>query len=640
MTNGGYVIDTDALTISEVNGGSTNLLFTGVIDDQGGQADSFGPGGAVTNVGALGIPYIAVFTFDDLALDGTATFTVTGHRALALLSHGNAYINVALSLNGKIGVSAHIACAAPPGGAGGFAGGAASAINSQIALAEPGDGPGGGPGYSELDGPPRGAASGSFGSVGLMNSSNQTSVAYGDLTGVLQGGSGGGGTAILGVFPPSYSSGGGGGGALEIVAVGFLNIASAASLTADGANWVQIPTSFGGSGSGGGIRLAGRDLVVLGSVAADSQGWGGGGRIFLRGLDVRYRTDFGIGSVLPAGVSVKCLLDATAPNYFLLPSLTTITNRVLQGHVHIEMGTCDIPAGTSYELGLFVRSQAATTNQPAVDLLAVRDLAVEGTLTVPAGGFTNHNRIKLSGPLARITGADPLALAGPLSGEGSIEAPLAVLAGGSVAVGAGQELAFTQTVTNAPGGQINGINGILDFNGGLNNLGALNLINSTVNGNVTNNGTVSLAGTNTFTGIVSGAANFSGAGTARFSGAYSPGNSPAAVSFDGNVAFSPAATLHLELGGTQAATQYDQLKVRDTATFDGTLDVVLINGFVPAAGQVFHLFQVAHRTGSFTTVHLPALPAGLAWDNQIAANGSLAVMAAPGGSQAKPAVSR
>ena len=108
VTNGGYVIDTDALTISETNGVSTNLLFTGVIDDQGGQADSFGPGGAVTNVGALGIPYIAVFTFDDLALDGTATFTVTGHRALALLSRGNAYINVALSLNGKTGVTGHM----------------------------------------------------------------------------------------------------------------------------------------------------------------------------------------------------------------------------------------------------------------------------------------------------------------------------------------------------------------------------------------------------------------------------------------------------------------------------------------------------------------------------------------------------
>jgi hypothetical protein len=62
VTNGAYVIDTDALTISDTNG----VLFTGVLDDQGGQADSFGPGTSVTNVGPLGIPYIAVFTFDDL----------------------------------------------------------------------------------------------------------------------------------------------------------------------------------------------------------------------------------------------------------------------------------------------------------------------------------------------------------------------------------------------------------------------------------------------------------------------------------------------------------------------------------------------------------------------------------------------
>jgi len=378
-------------------------------------------------------------------------------------------------------------------------------------------------------------------------------------------------------------------------------------------------------------------LVVDGSVTADSKGWGGGGRIFLRGLVARYRAGSEIGSVLPAGVSVMSL--NTAPGYLLSPSNATITNRVLQGHVHIEVGTCDIPTGTSYELGFFVKSQSATTNQPAVDLFAVRDLVDEGTLTVPAGGITYPYRIKLRGPLARITGADPLALTGPLSGEGSIQVPLSVLTGGSVSVGAGQELAFTQTVTNAAGGQINGINGTLDFNGGLDNLGALNLINSTVNGNVTNNGTMSLAGTNTFTGIVSGAGNFGGAGTAQFSGTYSPGNSPAAVSFAGNVAFNPAATLHIELGGPKAATQYDQLNVSDTATFDGALDVVLINGFVPAVGQVFQLFNVTHQAGSFTTVHLPALDAGLAWDNQIGANGSIAVVAAPGGPQAKPAVS-
>ena len=59
--------------------------------------------------------------------------------------------------------------------------------------------------------------------------------------------------------------------------------------------------------------------------------------------------------------------------------------------------------------------------------------------------------------------------------------------------------------------------------------------------------------------------------------------------------------------------------------------MVLINGFVPVAGQVFQLFNAANRVGSFTTVNLPALNAGLAWDNQIGANGAIAVVAAPGG---------
>ena len=61
------------------------------------------------------------------------------------------------------------------------------------------------------------------------------------------------------------------------------------------------------------------------------------------------------------------------------------------------------------------------------------------------------------------------------------------------------------------------------------------------------------------------------------------------------------------------------------------MNVVLIDSFVPVAGQVFQLFNVANRVGSFVTVNLPALNAGLAWDNQIGANGFIAVVAAPGG---------
>ena len=97
VTSGSYTIDTDLLTI--VDDASPGIaLFTGVIDDQGGVADSFGPGAAVTTVGANGIPHIAVFTFDSVSIQGSATVSVTGRRALALLSHGDLVLDRTLDL--------------------------------------------------------------------------------------------------------------------------------------------------------------------------------------------------------------------------------------------------------------------------------------------------------------------------------------------------------------------------------------------------------------------------------------------------------------------------------------------------------------------------------------------------------------
>ncbi len=567
-----------------------------MIDDQGGQADSFGPGGAVTNVGPLGIPYIAVFTFDDLKLDGTATFTVTGHRALALLSHGNALVNASLSLSGQVGGSDFnfgfppngIYVAGGTGGSGGFAGGEIYGPNSNQVTPEAGKGPGGGPGDYY-----KSAAGGSFGSVGAPNSTNATGATYGDLTGVLQGGSGGG-SVYLGGIPYFAKGGGGGGGALEITAVGLLKIGSAAVLNANGSPEVNSGV-LSGAGSGGGIQLAGSELLVDGSVAADSLGGGGGGRILLRGLaGPRFTPD--LGSVSLDHLSVKSLT-----NFYNLP--------LLQGVIRIELALGDVMVGDSYELGAVV-SQTATTDQPAVDLV-LKDLVGEGTITVPAGGITYPYNIELRGPVAQITGTDPLALSGQLSGNGSIAVPLTVLAGGSILVSSGNELACTQPVTNEAGAFVNTISGTLTFHGdsnpatddGLLNYGSLNLINAVVNGDVRSpaGSTINVAGSATFNGLVKGAASFSGTqNLVTFNGGYEPGDSPASISFGGNVTFGAGNTLTMELAGTNAGTQYDQLNVSDTATFGGMLDVVLINSFAPAAGQVFQLFNVAHKTGAFT----------------------------------------
>lgn len=636
VTNGGYIIDTDALTISQTNGVATNLLFTGVIDNQGGQADSFGPGPAVTNIGPLGIPHIAVFTFDELGLDGTAIFTVTGQRALALLSHDNALVNVPLSLNGKLGTSSQFPfiqtsdfeISGGAGGAGGFAGGNAIFKTAGIQkLPQPGVGPGGGPSH-------KGntviiAASGSFGSIGAESIVNATGPGYGNLNGLLQGGSGGGCAWYVNIPTDRCETGSGGGGALEINAVRLLQIGPAAVLQANGAVGTFVSGTYGGSGSGGGIRLAARQLLLDGAATADSLGNGGGGRILLRGLTGKpFTTD--LASVSLDNLSVKSF---TAP---FLPAFA----RVLQGVITIELARSEVVAGDSYELGAIV-SQAATTNQPAVEL-RITDLVGTGTITIPAGGITYPYPIELRGAVAQITGSDPLALTAPLSGTGNVAVPVTVLAGGSISVNSGNELAFTQPVTNAAGAFINTINGTLTFAGdgngatddGLLNSGTLNLINAVVNGDVRSpaGSTINVAGSATFNGHFKGAASFSGTqNLVTFNGGYEPGDSPAAVSFGGSVAFGSGSSLTLELGGNSAGTHYDQLNVAATATFGGTLNVVLINGFGPAAGQVFQLFNAADQAGSFATVNLPALAPGLAWDNQIGADGSLAVVAAPGG---------
>jgi len=290
----------------------------------------------------------------------------------------------------------------------------------------------------------------------------------------------------------------------------------------------------------------------------------------------------------------------------------------LQGVITIVPLTSIVWHGDSIELGA-QNIQTASNSQPAVELY-LADLHVLGEVVVPTNGFVHNYQLSLESLNARVTGSGALTIAGSLTGTGVVEVPVTVAAGG--------ELNLVNDSITFPGDG----NGATDD--GLVNLGTANLINSVINGDVRSpaGSTNNVAGTATFNGHFKGAASFSGTqNLVTFNGGYEPGDSPAAVSFGGSVAFGSGGTLTLELGGTSAGMDYDQLNVNATATFGGTLNVVLIDSFVPAAGQVFQLFNVANRVGSFATVNLPALGAGLAWDNQIGANGSLAVVTAPGG---------
>jgi hypothetical protein len=78
-------------------------------------------------------------------------------------------------------------------------------------------------------------------------------------------------------------------------------------------------------------------------------------------------------------------------------------------------------------------------------------------------------------------------------------------------------------------------------------------------------------------------------------GSVSPGTSVGTLTVEGNFQQNAAGTLNIELGGT-AVGQYDQLRViggLNGAVLDGTLDVSLVNGFVPAVGNTFDVITTA-----------------------------------------------
>jgi hypothetical protein len=225
-----------------------------------------------------------------------------------------------------------------------------------------------------------------------------------------------------------------------------------------------------------------------------------------------------------------------------------------------------------------------------------------------------------------ITPATITALGGPLT-LGTFAASDS-LSGylGSLSAGVQQLTLFSSGFTSlgnaatVNGGAINSINGVQVSAGkSLTGFGA-------VNGPLKNLGVVTgSSGANVLrlTGPVTGGGSF--LGNVRFEHTYSPGASPASVSFTGDPVFAASSQLEIEIGGLAPGTQHDRLAVTGELTLDGTLRAALIDGFAPAVGDEFDILDWTTLTGEFAALELPAL-AGLRWDvSQLYTTGVLAV---------------
>ncbi len=72
------------------------------------------------------------------------------------------------------------------------------------------------------------------------------------------------------------------------------------------------------------------------------------------------------------------------------------------------------------------------------------------------------------------------------------------------------------------------------------------------------------------------------------------------LTIKGNFTQAAGGVLDLAVAGNTPGTQYDQLNVTGTAILGGTLNVAIINAFVPAAGTSYQLMMFGTHTGKFT----------------------------------------
>jgi pectate lyase len=106
-----------------------------------------------------------------------------------------------------------------------------------------------------------------------------------------------------------------------------------------------------------------------------------------------------------------------------------------------------------------------------------------------------------------------------------------------------------------------------------------------------------------------------------------PGASPGLMHVAGDLTLE-SGKLEIDIAG-RGAGQFDRLEVSGALAAGGVLDVNLLGGFAPVAGDRFDLFDFNSGSGAFT-LDLPALAEGLAWNtSSLLTTGTLAVVAPP-----------
>jgi len=305
-------------------------------------------------------------------------------------------------------------------------------------------------------------------------------------------------------------------------------------------------------------------------------------------------------------------------NYiFGAASTDTLTNQeTISGAGHIGGGQMTlVNSGTinaDQAAGMVIQTSGAFTNN--------------GTLTVSSGDlmhilggtFTNFSSGTLTGGTYNTSGTLEIDQLGSNGGEIATNAAKIFLNGtGSKIVDAAGKSALANISTNASAGTFSLAGGqTLTTAGSFTNAGKFTVatgssftvggpaIYTQTSGTTTANGTLAASGgVNLQAGSLYGSGSISG--NISSSGLVAPGQSTGTtgiLSDTGAYTQNAAGSLDISIGGATAGTKFDELK-STTATLGGTLNIDLINGFMPTIGSKFKIVDYSSEAGQFATVN-------------------------------------
>ncbi len=233
-------------------------------------------------------------------------------------------------------------------------------------------------------------------------------------------------------------------------------------------------------------------------------------------------------------------------------------------------------------------------------------IAASATATLNSGGFSNGTLLN-HGDVNQVGGSFDFDMA-TIDNRGSWET--ARLLGEGQFLNSGtleiSPVAEVSSVNIVNSGTVN-VDGTLDLTGALTGVGFRQTAGvTTIDGGILTIERIqleggTLRGSGTLYGLVNG-------------GTLAPGigSTTGRITIEGFYTQTASGTLDVELAGTTAGSEYDQLVITTSTApenaISGTLDADLIDGFVPADGDSFDVIAFQHLNGDFTTKNLPSEP--------------------------------